>query len=87
MGSQKQHAFMASPLKFNDRVVADMVRLPGVLLSHLPLTRDEVELSAHIPVAVGLLLVVRGHDELVEQMLHRVALSKLVISLLPPGLQ
>ena len=87
MGSQKQHGFMASPLKFNDRVVADMVRLPGVLLSHLPLTRDEVELGAHIPVAVGLLLLVRGHDELVEQMLHRVALSKLVISLLPPGLQ
>jgi len=86
MGSQKQHGFMASPLSFNDRVVADMVRLPGVLLSHVPLTRDKVEPSAHIPVAVGLLLV-RGHDELVEQMLHRVALSKLVISLLPPGLQ
>ena len=39
MGSQKQHGFTASPLKFNDQVVADMVRLPGVLLSPVSLTR------------------------------------------------
>jgi len=75
------------PLKFNDQVLADViVRLPGVLLIPVvPLPRDEVELGAHFPVAVGLTLVVRGHDELVKQMLHRPALSKLVI-LLPLAL-
>ena len=46
MDSQKQHGFTASQLKFNNQVVADMVRLPGVLLSPVPLTRDEVELGA-----------------------------------------
>ena len=46
MGSQKQHGFTASQLKFDNQVVADMVRLPGVLLSPVPLTRDEVGLGA-----------------------------------------
>ena len=83
MGSQ-HGGFTDLPLVVTDQVVADyvLVRLLGVLLIPVPLPRDEVELGAHILVAAGLLLVFRGHDELVEQLLHRVAFSKLVILLI-----
>ena len=85
MDSQKQHGFTASQLKFNNQVVADMVRLPGVLLSPVPLTRDEVELGATFQ-SQSICFCSPRYDELVEQMIHRVALSKLVSSLFPPGL-
>ena len=82
--SSQHGGFTDLPLVVTDQVVADyvLVRLLGVLLIPVPLPRDEVELGAHILVAAGLLLVFRGHDELVEQLLHRVAFSKLVILLI-----
>ena len=80
------HGFTDLPLVFTDQIVADViVRLPRGVLVPVPPLRDEVELGAHWTVALGLLLVVRGHDALVEQMFHRPALSKFVI-LLPLGL-
>ena len=85
LGSQKLHGFTASQLKFDYQVVADMVRLPGVLLSPVPLTRDEVELGATFQ-SQSICFCSPRYDELVEQMIHRVALSKLVSSLFPPGL-
>ena len=80
------HGFTDLPLVFTDQIVADViVRLPTCCPRPRPPLRDEVELGAHWTAALGLLLVVRGHDALVEQMFHRPALSEFVI-LLPLGL-